>query len=218
MQTSGWGAPQIESEYARVRELSEVRGPGAPLLSALWNLWIYTITRGELDQAQAFTDRLFALAERSRDRTSLLQAHHARWSTLFTVGDLSALEHHTAQGLELCAGSSADRGNLAYGSHDTGICARMFRARTLALRGQVDSAAALCDSALLLARELDHPFTLAFTLMHAAAVHETRRDAERARTHANEAWQVAEERGFGLMLAWSRGFLGFRATSVSRAE
>ena len=107
----------------------------------------------------------------------MLQAHHARWSTLFTLGDLHGTETHAREGLSLC---EADRRTtLAYGGHDTGICARVFCARALALGGRTDAAAALCDDAVTAARELDHPFTLAFTLMHVAAVHETRRDASR---------------------------------------
>ena len=201
MQTSGWGAPEVQAAYERVRELSEARGPAQPLLSALWNLWIYYITRGDLDEARSFADHLFTLAERSGDPGSVLQAHHARWSTLFTLGDLRGTEIHAREGLTLC--EPGRHTTLAYGGHDTGICARVFCARVLALRGRIDAAAALCEEAVALARELDHPFTLAFTLMHVAAVHETRRDARASRAHAAEATHIASEHSFGLMRAWA---------------
>jgi DNA-binding winged helix-turn-helix (wHTH) protein/tetratricopeptide (TPR) repeat protein len=207
MQTRGWGAPEVEAAYARVRELSEARGEARPLLPALWNLWIFSITRGDLDEARALADRLLALAGQSPDSEPMLQAHHARWSTLFTLGDFHGTDGHAREGLALCPEATPD--SLEYGSHDTGICARMFRARTLAVTGQPDAAAALCGEALERARELDHPFTLAFALVHAAAVHQTRRDASAARACAAEAQQVAHERSFGLMLAWAACFLGW---------
>jgi DNA-binding winged helix-turn-helix (wHTH) protein/predicted ATPase len=207
MQTSGWGAPEVEAVYARVRELSEARGPGQPLLSALWNLWIFHITRGDLDEARSLADRLFVLAGSSGGPESRLQAHHARWSTLFTLGDLHGTEKHAREGIRLCDAGRAM--TLAYGSHDAAICARVFCARALALGGRTDAASFLCDEALTLARELEHPFTLAFTLMHVAAVHETRRDPSATRLHAAAAVDIAQEHGFGLMLAWATCLLGW---------
>jgi hypothetical protein len=51
MQTSGWGAPDVQAAYGRVRGLCEGRGPAQPLVSAIWHLWIYSMTRGEVGAA-----------------------------------------------------------------------------------------------------------------------------------------------------------------------
>lgn len=216
MQTSGWGAPEVQAAYARVRELSERRGPAQPLISALWHLWIYSITRGELDAARALADRLFRLSGESGNRAWELQAHHARWSTLFTLGDLQGTETHARAGLALCDTNSP--ATVAYGGHDTGICAQMFWARALALGGRAEAAGALCDEAVTRARERDHPFTLAFTLMHGAAVHEARGDARASRVHAAEAVDVAREHSLGLMRAWATSFLGWSMAELGEAR
>jgi len=216
MQTSGWGAPEVEAAYARVRKLSEARGPGQSLLSALWHLWIFHTTRGDLNEASALADRLFALAGESWDPEALLQAHHARWSTLFALGDLQGTERHAREGLELCR--PGRRTSLDYGSHETAICARVFCARALALGGKTDTAASICRDATTLARELDHPFTLAFTLMHVAAVHQTRLDAHASLAHAAESTRVAQEHGFGLMLSWATGLLGWSMAQLGEAR
>jgi DNA-binding winged helix-turn-helix (wHTH) protein/predicted ATPase len=207
MQTEGWAAPEVEAAYARVRELSQARPASRPLQSALWNLWIFHAARGDLADARSLADRLFELAGDGGDRELLLQAHHARWSTLFALGDLSGTEHHAREGIRLH--DDGQDATLAYGSHDAGICARLFCARVLALGGRTETAAAMCRDALTRARELDHPFTLAFALMHAAAIHETRRDAAASHAHAAEATHVAREHGLALMLAWAKAFLGW---------
>ncbi len=207
MQTHGWGYPAVEAAYTRVRHLSEARGPGQPLLSALWHLWIYTATRGDLDGARAFADRLSAVARQLNEPESLLQAHHAQWSTLFSLGDLRGTEVHAGKGIETY--DRAGGGAPSFGGHDAGICARMFRGRVLALCGHTDGAATLCDETLRLARELDQPFTMAFALMHAAGVHQTRRDARLARMHAREARDLAREHRFDLMAAWASCYLGW---------
>ena len=216
MQTSGWGAPELDVVYARIRELAATRGSDPPLLSALWNLWIYSITRGELRDARDLADRLSAIAATSGDPDSTLQAHHAQWSTLFTLGDLPEAESHAREGLVLC--QSLRRTTLAYGGHDTGVCARVFTARVLALQGRGDAAMEMCDAAERIARELEHPFTLAFTLMHAAAVHESLGDASLCRTDAAEARDLAREHGFNLMLGWATCFLGWAMSHLGEAE
>lgn len=216
LQTRGWGDAEVQAVYERVRELSEDRGPASPLISARWHLWIYSITRGDLDAARTLADRLSSLAAASGSRALQLQAHHAQWSTRFTLGDLQATERHAATGLALCEPALSDA--IAYGGHDAGICALVFRARALALVGRVDAAAALCREAVTRARAFDHPFTLAFTLMHVAAVHETRCDARASRLYAAEAVEVARERGLGLMLAWATGFLGWSIAELGDAR
>ena len=76
----------------------------------------------------------------------------------------------------------------------------------------------MCEDAVSDARARDHPFTLAFTLMHVAAVHETRRDARAARVHAAEATDIAREHNLGLMLAWATGFLGWSMAELGEAS
>lgn len=212
MQTSGWGHPQVEAAYARVRELSEARGADRALLPALWNLWIYAIARGEVRDARALADRLLEMAKHSTDPQSMLQAHHAQWSTLFALGDFQGTTQHAREGLALC--EQVPKATLEYGGHDAGICARVFTARALALESRAADAREMCTTAERLARDLGHPFTLAFTLMHVAAVDETLGDAVACRTHAAEARRVAHEHGFNLMLGWASCFLGWAMSQL----
>jgi DNA-binding winged helix-turn-helix (wHTH) protein/predicted ATPase len=212
MQTVGWGALEVEAVYARVRELAEARGDEQPLVPALWNLWIYFITRGELCEARALANRLSVMAEQSGDPELALQAHHAQWSTVFMLGELEETRRHTREGLILCERMNA--ASLAYGGHDTGICARVFAARVVALEGHLDEAKRMCATAEGLARDLDHPFTTAFTLTHVAAVCETADDAMTCRLKADEATDVAREHGLRLMLGWATCFLGWATAQL----
>jgi predicted ATPase len=215
MQTSGWGAPDVQSTYERVRELSERRDHGRAALPALWNLWIYYVTRGELTEARALADRLVVRAEQTADPQELLQAHHARWSTLFALGDLDGTEAHAREGIRLSGRVPA---SLTFGGHDAGVCARVFGARALALRGAGSAANSMCDEAVHLAREADHPFTLAFALMHGAAVKETCRNAQVGRAYAEEATRLSAERNLRLMHAWASGFLGWSLVELGDAR
>ena len=217
MQLRGWGAREVEEAYGRARALCTERPASPQLFPSLFNLWIFYIARGRLDAAQELVGRLFELARASSDGAMLLQAHHAQWSTLFTLGDLRGAEAHAREGIRLSESTPTGRA-IDYGSHDAGICARAFCARALALLGSTDAAARMGDQAVTLARALDHPFTLAFTLVHAAAVHQARRDAVASRACASEAHDIASDQSFGLMLAWADGFLGWARTALGESR
>ena len=91
MAINGWAAPEVERAYARAHALGARRSADAPqLFPALWGLWLYCWGRGELGRARALGEHLLELAERAGDRTLVLQAHHALWPTLLSMGEIRA--------------------------------------------------------------------------------------------------------------------------------
>ena len=206
MQLSGWAVPDVEGAYLRARELSEAHGLHEQIFAATWNLWVCSVARGRVARASGLAHTLSALAEGSANSAKLLQAHHACWTTCFALGDFRGVELHTGQGIAL---PDHDHGGLrAFGSHDAGVCAHIFRARVAALCDRKVVAVESAREAIATARALGHPFTLAFTLMHSSAVHLDIDSAALAREYADQAIAIANEYTFGLVLAWATCFRG----------
>jgi predicted ATPase len=67
----------------------------------------------------------------------------------------------------------------------------------------VDQVEPLALEAISMARELEHPFTLVFTLCHLSFIYSALRNARRTRELADEAIAVATQYGFELGLAWA---------------
>ncbi len=208
MQTGGWAATEVRAAYTRASDLCHEHGATQRLFPALWNLWVFNAASGSLQQAHGLALQLRELARHSQDPASMLQAHHANWSTLYSLGDLAGCAAHTRDGLTLYSADHADGSDLEYGSHDCGVCARMFGARTLALSGEADAAARQVDEGIALAERLGHPFTRAFALTHAAAVHLELDDAVKCRDYGNAAREIASEWHFTLMDAWAACYVG----------
>jgi adenylate cyclase len=217
MQLNGWGSPEVARAYERAHQLCQSRGATPHVFPSVWNLWIFYTARARLDAARSLTDRLFDLARESAEPAQLLQAHHARWSTSFLFGRLADTDAHALQGVELCGLERADPETLAYGSHDTRVCAGAHRARALTLLGRPDAGLASMNEAVARARALDHPFTLAFAMAHAAAVHQFRREAAPARTFADTARRIADEHSFPLLSNWANCLLGWSMSQLGDA-
>jgi DNA-binding winged helix-turn-helix (wHTH) protein/predicted ATPase len=218
MAVNGWAAPEVERAYARAHALAQEVGDAPGLFPALWGLWLYYWGRGELSRARALGEHLLGLAEHAGDRTLLLQAHHALWPTLLSLGEIREALDHSSQGTaQYEAGAHSALGPV-YGNHDPGVCALYFGAWALSLLGQPDRAVEMSDAAIARAQRLAHPFSHTLSLFFAAAVHQVRGEPAVVRERAEAAIVLARAHGFGLVLAWASTLLGWAMSREGQPE
>jgi predicted ATPase len=209
MATEGWGAGRAEQAYSRAWALREKLGENPKLFPALWGLWLFYWGRGALTIAAEAANDLIVRSQRSGDSIQLLQAQHAAWATDFSRGDLRGAIRHADEGLSLYEGAAQSTNPFAFGNHDAGVCSRSFKARALALAGEIDTAIAASDEAILMGKRLGHPFSEALAQVFAASVHHVIRDAAATSVHATAAISIAQEHGFKLLFAWASAFQGW---------
>jgi predicted ATPase/DNA-binding winged helix-turn-helix (wHTH) protein len=203
MALKGRGAPEVERVYTRAQELCERISDPARLFPVLWGLFLFRRSRGEIDVAHGFAERLLTLAERTNDSGLVIEAHHALWATLFARGELAAARDHAARAVSLY---DLDRhASLAavYGNHDAAVCALGHAAWALELSGEPERATRQSAEALALAQRLGHPFSEAHALLYGARLHQFRGDWRTTRERADAAAVLARERGFVQLEAWA---------------
>jgi DNA-binding winged helix-turn-helix (wHTH) protein/predicted ATPase len=218
MATRGFGAPDAEAAYSRARAICQQIGDPPRLFPAIWGLWLFYWGRGAVGTADELARELLELAHASGDLSFFLQAHHACWATSFSRGDFAGACASAAAGIRIYDASLHAATAATYGSHDAGVCARMFSARALTFAGRLDEAIRMSDEAIALARSLEHPFSIALALTFRAAMDQSRRDAPAARAHARMAAAVAREQDFRLMLAWCSAIEGWAGLEQGRAD
>jgi hypothetical protein len=217
MAVRGWGFDEIETHYSRALDLCrELDSPR--LFPSLWGLWLFRWGRGDGSAARDLAATLRGHATRSLDSGHALQASHASWATSFSLGHLDEALRHATEGCALYSIEPHAALASAYGNHDAGVCAMNFRARTLVLLGAVDEAVTVSDAAVALARELEHPFTLAQTLFFASTVHHERRDPDATLARASTSAAMAREHGFRLILACSTILEGWSLVQIGRGD
>jgi predicted ATPase len=86
---------------------------------------------------------------------------------------------------------------LLYGD-DPGVGCLSYIALVLWFLGYADQARQRMQAALTLARDLAHPFSLAYALIAAAWLHQYRREAQASQTYAAEAIALSREQGIAL--------------------
>jgi predicted ATPase len=196
MATKGYFAPEVEQTYTQARELCERFGESPQLFPVLWGLWLMNNFRGEQQTARELGERLLAVAEREQDTSLLLQAHHALWTTFFSLGELAPAQVHLKQGFTLYEPQQHRHHAFLYGGHDPGVCCGSHAARVLWLLGYPDQAINKAQDAVKLARELSHPYSLGHALSFAAWVHQHRKEGKGAQEMAEAVITLGTEHGF----------------------
>jgi adenylate cyclase len=178
--------------------------------------------RPPLSRARELAEQLLRLAKGSDEPTHHMMAHYAFGYSMFCLGELPAARHHLETSLEHYA-PEQHRSALYSDGQDPGAACRAQRAWVLWLMGYPDQAAAANRDALMLARELAHPFSLAHGLWIASGVARFRGEAELAQDYAEEGIELASKHGFALWQAYLTGMRGWALTAqgqgaVGRAE
>jgi DNA-binding SARP family transcriptional activator/predicted ATPase len=215
--TKGHAAPEVESTYARARDLCQEVNEPLQLFQALLGLRRFYYGKGELRTAHELSEQLLDLAQRTADPGLLARAHMMTGETLYRLGEFDAFRVHSEQGAALYDPVQHRSHTFHYGN-DTGIGCRFHTAWALWFLGYPSQALAASRAGLARARELSHAFTLAFALYHAGFVHLLRREDEAVRELAGALTQLAAERGFALYSAWGTLLLGWALTAGGQLE
>jgi predicted ATPase len=198
--TRGFAAPEVEHAYTRARALCQRLGDTREIFPVLFGLWGFYETRGDLRTARELGEQLLTLAQRQHDPELLLQAHRALGDSLFYLGEFVPACAHLEQGIALYNPQQYRNHAFLYGQ-DPGMGCRIFAARTLWILGYPDQALQWSHEAITLARELLHPFSLAYALIRAARLHEFRGEWQAAQGQAEALIALAREQGFAQVLA-----------------
>ncbi len=200
MAAKGYAAPEVERAYARARELCQQSGETPQLSQVLSGLCGVYVVRAEHRTAYELGEQLLSLAENQHDTTCLIQAHYTLGASSFLLGELTAARVHLEQSLALYTLQEHRFLAFVYG-HDPGMSSLSFAALALWQLGYPDQALKSSEAAVTLAREVAHPFSLAYALTIVAWCHQLRGVGQRAKEQAEAGIALSTEHGVPLFLA-----------------
>ena len=193
--TKGPAAPEAAQAYNRARELCQQTGNASPNLPVLFGLWRFYLTSAQLSTAKDLVSQLLRHTQRMQDPDVLVEVHLALGSSLFFLGDLTASQEQLAQGMSYYD-SRQHRSHTFFYGQDPGVVQLSHLSVVLWLLGFPNRAQQNSDDALMLAREVSHPYSLVFALSYIASLHQLRREIEDIQGRTEEAISLATEHGF----------------------
>ena len=215
--TRGWAPPELGRACSRALELCRQMGETPQTFTALVFLRYYYVCRGENRTGLELAEQAFDLAQRSRDPLQLLGAHCGMGLSLFHLGEWQQARIHLEQVIASYDPEQHRILALVYGC-DLGVYALSYRAWDLWFLGYPDQALNQIQEAVAFARELNHPFSLAFALLMGCNLHVLRRDPPAVQRYAEEAMRLSMEGGFSLLQAWATLHLGWVRAQQGEVE
>jgi tetratricopeptide (TPR) repeat protein len=195
MARHGYGAIEVETTYARARDLCRHLDSGPKLFATLRGLWEYYEIRAHTAEAGEIVREVLRIAEQSGDRTLRVVAHDVAGDTALWTGDFAGCIEHTRQAIALYDPAQDGQLALSHGGYDPTMAARVFGAHALWYIGYADLALKQCEEAIAFARALDHPPTSAM-IAQVAMHHGLRGEPDQARRRAEDALELARAHDF----------------------
>jgi tetratricopeptide (TPR) repeat protein len=207
----GYAAREIEDACNRARELCGQIGQTPHLFGVLGGLCSVYFSRAELQTANEYANQMVHLAQTKPDPVSLLWAHYTLGVVLWAQGELVSARAQLGQSLAFYDFERSQSYGFVQDPGATGL-ARL--AHVLWSLGYPDEALRKSDEAVALARKLSHPYSLAWVLGEAAAIHWMR--GESAEHLQTQRIALATEYGHVRQMAW--GTIGRGLDLVERGQ
>jgi len=188
-----WGAPEAGHACARARQLCEKLGDAPQLFPAMiWMRQFYTV-RAQHHTARELAERTYSLARGLEDPLQLMLADYELMVSSFFLGQLRRAKAHAERVIASYDPRQHHSLAFVYGQ-DHGVVSRGFAIYALWVLGYPEQALQRVQEMLALARELDHPFSLAvIALPYAARLHRLRHEVPAVQELAEEVLQLGTE-------------------------
>jgi len=214
MAIRGCAAPEAGKAYFQAADLCRQAWDDRQLFNALGGLVGFHMIRGELPTARIAAEELLSLAEKLRSPAHLQSAEYAMGEVLFHMRELQQALAHSHQAISLYH----PKIHRFRPIHDPGVASLAVAACVLWHLGYPDQASKRIQEALRLARELNHPFSTAFAVVHAAVLHCLRREIEATQQQAETLIALSREQGFTLREAVAVADRGWALSQRGRTE
>jgi adenylate cyclase len=214
---SAYGNPRVGTNLRRVLELGKQLGDPPQLFFPLLGIGAFYGGQAQYRRAEEYWQELLGLAERVGDPTLVAISHWLGWIHLF-LGEPARALPHMEQVIDFYDPEQHRSLLLQYGVDPGAIC-MAWASWALWMLGYPDHALRRAQEALSLARELDHPFTLAFTLGIAGTLlRYFRREVDALEASVEETVSVCEEYGIPYFHAMAKAHRGWVLVQQGEAE
>jgi class 3 adenylate cyclase/predicted ATPase len=196
----GYPALETTSAFARARELAADFEDVIERFSAYFGLWVASFTRAELASAREVAEAFLHDADRRPQSSEAGIAHRVSGVTCWAEGNFIGARGHLDQALALYD-PTRDRDLAFRFGEEPGIAASIRLATALWPLGEVDRARSRAEEAVSQAAQCGHIPTICYAHIWKCLFEAVRRDAGRARAHAEAVVGLSREHGLPVQLA-----------------
>ena len=208
---------EVEDAYARALAMFEGQREVPQLFPVLRSLASFHGFRGEFDKGIRYAQEIVRLADAQDDASMRVDGEFLIGSYLSFTGDLEGGLGHLDAAIRAFESRGYRPRRLRLGI-DARVSSLTTSAFLLWLVGRPDQAVGRADRAITVARDLDHPYSLAFAHYHSGFLHLWRREPQIAAERASGVLRVTETSELPIWRALGTCLLGAATSALGRTE
>ena len=216
MAVRGYGV-EVEEAFKRALEIAETTGAGAHSFPVLRALATYYMNIADFEKGAALGGRLLELGEKEGDEAIRIEGHYVLGAATAFAGDLDSGLPHLDRAIELHDSRSHNSTRFRLGP-STGVVARVASGLILWQCGELNQAVTRLKESLVIARALDHPYSIAFALYHNGFLANWRNHFDECLEYARELGTVASENDYLVWKTLATVLEGVALTSLGETE
>jgi predicted ATPase/class 3 adenylate cyclase len=216
MAVRGYGV-EVEEAFKRALEISQTAGTTAQRFPVLRALATYYMSITDFDQAIEYGRQLLELGEREGDASIMIEGHYVFGAATAFSGDLDTGLPHLDTAIELHDPGVHGSARFRLGPN-TGVVARVASGFLVWQGGALEMAVARISSALEIAREIEHPYSIAYALYHNGFLALNRGRFEECLDFAHQLAEVATENDYVLWRTLATVLEGVSRTALGELE
>ena len=192
---AGWSDPNVYEPYNRALKLCASHGTIREKATVLWGITVAKTVNCELTKALEHAQDFVGRAEKWHDDEALLMAYAAALIVNFFTGRLNQAREFA--GLIRARYNPREHGKLVQTyQHDPMIVALVYSGHIEWLLGRPKRAIECCEAARRLAKEIGHPFMLAFASILGVSDHWYEGDLAANLASVERGMKIAAEHGY----------------------
>ena len=192
---AGWSDPNVYEPYNRALKLCASHGSIREKVTVLWGITVAKTVNCELTKALEHARDFVERAEKWHDDEALLMAYAAALIVNFFTGRLSQAREFAA--LIKARYNPREHGKLVQTyQHDPMIVALVYSGHIEWLLGRPNRAMECCEAARRLAKQIGHPFMLAFASILGVSDHWYEGDLAANLASVERGMKIAADHGY----------------------
>ncbi len=204
----GYAAPEIGPVFQRARELCQRVGQPLQLFAIILGTWEWHTVRGDLRLCMDLAAQGMEFAEQLNNPGVTMEALFMAGETMLYRADFTSARDHLAAAVADFDDRERTKFWAVHTGHDAGVTCRSNLAISLWHLGYPEQALQVNREMLQLAREIGHPFSLAYALHHTNWLLQLCRLAAEVDATSQEEITIATKHGFALWHATGTFFRG----------
>lgn len=215
--TRGYAAPEVEAVYRRAMETSARLPEEAQSFAVIYGFWRFYLLRGDYANALQLSQQLLRHSKSHSDSSMDVTSNRAAGATRFYMARYSESLQHLRQTFNIVPEESLRAAILSYDVVDPWVVNHAYAGLALWIYGQPTEANHHSDLAIAMARQINHPFTLALALCFGQWTYQFNGDPLRVHQMATEALALSHKYGFTFWTGWAEMMLAWADRSVDKS-